>query len=138
MGRPSEYSEATADKICDLLAEGGYLTDICELDEFPSYKTVRRWIAANEDFAKNIARAGEDQADYFRWRISKLNDGMNAENWQFTNAQIRNIQWMMGKIKARAYGDKLSTEVSGPGGGAIPLSLEIDAAYTPKLSDEGQ
>lgn len=113
MGRPSSYSPEVAEQICDRLAEGDYLTEICDSEGFPSYKTVRRWIADNEDFAKSIARASEDQADYFRWRISKLNDGMNADNWQFRNAQIRNIQWMMGKIKPRAYGDKVDMNLSG-------------------------
>jgi len=108
MGRPSSYTPEIAEAICDRLAEGEYLTDILKDEGFPSYKTVRKWIAEREDFSKSIARASEDQADYFRWKISKLNDGMNAENWQFRNAQIRNIQWMMGKVKPRAYGDKLA------------------------------
>ena len=42
---------------------------------------------------------------------------MNAENWQYVNAQIRNIQWMMTKVKPRAYGDKLG--LTGGDGGAI-------------------
>ena len=105
------------DAICDRLAEGQYLTDICELKGFPSYKTVRKHIqdtAKIEDgFSQRIARAGEDQAEYFRWRISKLNDSMNAENWQYVNAQIRNIQWIMGKIKPKAYGDLVQTKHTG-------------------------
>ena len=105
--------------ICDKLAEGEYLTDICGLKGFPSYKTVRKHIAECEEFAKCIARACEDQADYFRWKISKLNDSMCADNWQFINAQIRNIQWIMAKVKARAYGDRVQQEHSGPDGGPL-------------------
>ena len=122
-GRPSEYTEAKAEAICDRIAEGEYLTDICALSGFPDYKTVRRWIKKYSEFAECIARAGEDQMEYYRWRISSLNDGMNAENWQYRNAQIRNIQWLMGKIKPKAYGDKLG--LTGGDGGAIQIVSTI-------------
>ena len=101
------------DAICDKLAEGEYLTDICESKGFPTYNTVRKHIRLNADFCERITRASEDQADYFRWRISKLNDSMTAENWQFVNAQIRNIQWLMGKVKPKAYGERVQQDISG-------------------------
>lgn len=99
--------------ICDKLAEGEYLTDICESKGFPTYKSVRKHIAESEEFSKRIARASEEQADHFRWRISSLNDKMNADNWQFRNAQIRNIQWLMGKVKPKAYGERVQQDISG-------------------------
>ena len=129
-GRPSEYSQAKADAICDRIAEGAYLTEVCDSEGFPSYKTVRKWIRDNADFSQAIARASEDQADYFRWRISRLNDGMTAVNWQYTNAQIRNIQWLMGKIKPKAYGDKVQL------GGASDLPA-IQTAVAVRFVDTG-
>jgi long-subunit acyl-CoA synthetase (AMP-forming) len=83
---------------------------------------VRKWIKEHDDFSKSIARAGDDQADYYRWRISKLNDSMTAANWQFVNAQIHNIQWLMAKLKAK-YGDK--TAITGADGGAIQIVSTI-------------
>ena len=126
MGRPSSYEESVAEEICDRVAAGELITEICEIEGFPTYKTFRRWKAAHEDFAKRIACAREDQMDYYCDKIVRLNATMNAANWQFVNAQIRNTQWLMGKLKAAQYGDKVSAELSGPGGGAIPVSLEID------------
>ena len=122
-----DWTPELEESICDKLAEGEYLTDICELTGFPSYKTVRKHITDTmkdtDGFSNRIARACEDQADYFRWRISKLNDSMNADNWQFVNAQIRNIQWLMAKVKAKAYGDK--TAITGADGGAIQIVSTI-------------
>jgi hypothetical protein len=61
--------------------------------------------------------------DYYSDRIMRLNDGMNAANWQFTNAQIHNIQWLMGKLKAAQYGDKTAlTNANGDG----PVKLIIE------------
>ena len=130
-GRPSSYNETTANAICDRIAEGEYLTDICNEDGFPSYKTVRKWIAEREQFSKAIARAGEDQMEYFRWRISKLNDTMKANNWQYVNAQIRNIQWLMGKIRPKAYGDKVEQFISGPEGRPIQSAITVEFVKSP-------
>ena len=118
-----DWTEQLEEAICDRLAEGEYLTDICSRKGFPTYKSVRKHIAEDAEFSKRIARASEDQAEYFRWRISKLNDAMTAENWQFTNAQIRNIQWLMGKIKPKAYGDKLA-HTGSDGDGPMELLIK--------------
>lgn len=118
-GRPSSYSEAVADQICDAVAEGRLITDICDSEGFPSYKTFRKWRAEHESFSERIARAREDQMDYYADRIMRLNAEMNATNWQYTNAQIRNIQWLMGKLKAATYGER--TALTGADGGAIKV-----------------
>ena len=123
MARPSEYSEAIADQIGDLIASGGLITEICEKEGFPSYKTFRKWRREHEDFSKHIARAKEDQADYYADRLMRLNNSMNADNWQFVNAQIRNLQWLMGKLKVATYGDRVQNEHTGEGGG--PIAFEV-------------
>ncbi len=120
-GRPSSYTESTADEICDRVAAGDLITDICEEEGFPSYKTFRKWRAERSEFSQRIARAREDQQDYYSDRIMRLNMSMDAANWQFVNAQIRNIQWLMGKLNAK-YGDKLAhTNPSGDG----PMELVV-------------
>jgi hypothetical protein len=122
-GRKSDYTEALADAICDRIAAGDLITDICDSKGFPTYKTFRKWRAEHEEFSKHITRAREDQMDYYSDRIMRLNDGMNAANWQFTNAQIHNIQWLMGKLKAAQYGDKTAlTNANGDG----PVKLIIE------------
>ena len=67
--------------------------------------------------------------DYYSDRIQRLNDSMDAKNWQYVNAQIRNIQWLMGKLAAATYGDKLAhTGADGDGPVEIALSERISKA----------
>lgn len=122
-GRPSSYSEKVADEICDRVAAGDLITQICEEEGFPSYKTFRKWKAEHAEFSKRIACAREDQMDYYADRIMRLNNDMDAANWQFKNAQIRNIQWLMGKLKAAQYGDKVQNEHSGKDGAPLVITV---------------
>jgi hypothetical protein len=116
MGRPSTYSDAIADAIVDAIAEGGLITRICQKDGFPDYKTFRRWRDERDDFAKRIAHARKDQSEVYRDEITELNASMDAANWQYVNARIRNTQWLLGKLNSAQYGDKLQhTDPDGNG-----------------------
>lgn len=61
-GRPSSYTDALADLICDRIAAGESLRQICADAGMPDRTTVLRWIRQREDFAARCARAWELQA----------------------------------------------------------------------------
>lgn len=56
-GRPTTYSDAVANEICDRLSEGEPLRVICRDHGMPPWRTVYGWMEANEEFAARIARA---------------------------------------------------------------------------------
>jgi transposase len=58
-GRPSEYTEAIAEAICDKIANGIPLREICRDDNMPAWRTVYDWQAAHADFSARIAHARE-------------------------------------------------------------------------------
>lgn len=57
MGRSSTYSEEVATEICQRLADGTPLREICRDAEMPAWRTVYDWQDANPEFAARIARA---------------------------------------------------------------------------------
>lgn len=59
MGRKSTYNDKDAAEIVSRLKTGEPLTHICADDWLPSDDTVRNWAAADESFARDIARARE-------------------------------------------------------------------------------
>lgn len=63
MGRPTDYTPAIADAICERLADGESLRAICSSDDMPNRATVFRWLARDEEFRGQYARAREAQAD---------------------------------------------------------------------------
>src|SRR4051794_366666 len=88
MSRRSDFSEELADTICDLLASGESLVQICQREDFPHRATVLRWMASNAAFA---AKVGEIPPDVARIVISSK-------------------QWRAAKLAPRRYGDKTTIE----------------------------
>lgn len=56
-GRPSKYSAAIAQEICEGLAEGVPLREICRRDHMPEWRTVYDWMGRDETLSTAIARA---------------------------------------------------------------------------------
>jgi len=57
MGRPRKFNAEIAERICERLAEGEPLLDICQDKEFPSRRTVQRWVRSEPEFAYQYALA---------------------------------------------------------------------------------
>lgn len=128
-GRPSSYTEETADVICERIANGESLKAMCEEEGMPDKATVFRWLAANEHFRDKYALAREAQADaLFDDILSIADDGRNdwmerkdAEDenmgWRENGEALRRSQlridarkWMAGKLRPKKYGEKLDIE----------------------------
>lgn len=58
-GRPSKFTPEIAQAICDRLAKGEPLLRICAEDGMPADRTVRDWLAINDQFSADYARARE-------------------------------------------------------------------------------
>lgn len=126
MPRPSDFTQETADLICDKLAEGKSLRSICLAEDMPSKSAVFRWLAANEAFRDQYARAREAQADaLFDDILDIADDGsndfitkenadgseyeaVNAEHIQRSRLRVDARKWMAGKLQPKKYGEKLA------------------------------
>lgn len=73
-GRPSSYTQAKADEICERLIGGESLAAICRSDEMPNAVTVLRWQDAHDDFRIAYARAREAQIELYAAEIIDLAD----------------------------------------------------------------
>lgn len=58
-GRPSTYTMDLANAICERIADGAPLREICRDDNMPAWRTVYDWMEADADFSARIARARE-------------------------------------------------------------------------------
>jgi hypothetical protein len=123
MGRPSEYSEETALRICERLIEGDSLRKICRDEDMPGISTVLRWLDAHEKFRTHYARAREAQADTLADEITDIadtplvgqvkkttEDGVEITEEDMLGhrrLQIDARKWIASKLKPRKYGEKL-------------------------------
>lgn len=107
MPRPLEFNEAVADTICERLADGESLRSICRDDEMPAKSTVFKWLGLIPAFADQYARARETQADSLADDIVDIADNKTLEP-NDKRVRIDARKWLAGKLRPRAYGDKVA------------------------------
>lgn len=115
VGRPTTYSKQTADKICELIAQGMGLRAICDKSGMPTTSTVCLWLSKHPEFSEQYARAREEQADGFADEIIDIADSVAPETGEVAKAklQIDARKWKAAKLAPKKYGDKVEQVLSG-------------------------
>ncbi|WP_211216090.1 hypothetical protein [Brevundimonas naejangsanensis] len=96
-----------ADAICERLADGESLRSICSDDEMPAKSTVFKWLGLIPAFADQYARARETQADSLADDIVDIADNKALEP-NDKRVRIDARKWLAGKLRPKAYGDKVA------------------------------
>lgn len=134
----STYTDRLAALICERLAEGQSLREICRDNSMPAMSTVFRWLAANESFREQYARAREAQADAFGEDIIDIaddatNDWMlrrqgedtveviNSEHISRSKLRVDARKWLMSKMAPKKYGDRIDSNIKHEHGVSDPL-----------------
>lgn len=109
MARPSGYSKQIAEHICEHIAQGRALASWCR-ENSVSYPTVMRWLADDEAFQANYARAREASADADADAMSDLRDRVLSGEIdpQAARVAMDALKWSSGKRNPKRYGDKLA------------------------------
>jgi len=111
-GRPSTFTQSTADAICERIAAGESLRSICAEKETPALSVVFQWLNAQPSFADQYARARETQADTIADEMLDIARGKSAD--QVANADRRllldTLKWRAGKLRPKVYGDRQTVE----------------------------
>lgn len=123
MGRPSDFTQATADAICGRLCEGESLRSICRDENMPHLSTVMRWLAADESFREQYARAREAQGEADADLVGDIGARVLSGELdpQAARVAMDAAKWSAGKRLPKKYGDKL--ELSGDA--AAPLTVVV-------------
>lgn len=138
-GRPSEFTQQTADAICERIADGESLRSICRGDDMPAKSTVFKWLSQNATFADQYTRARETQADTLFDEILSISDDGTNDSYKDEDGNPRTDhdviarsrlrvdarKWMAGKLRPKVYGDKIEHEHKG---GLTVSLLPTDAA----------
>lgn len=153
-GRASDFTQATADAICEGLIEGRSLRSICLADDMPSASTVCRWLAVNEEFRQQYAQARDAQADTLADEMLDIaddgsNDWMerhddeggnigwreNGEAIGRSKVRIDTRKWIASKLKPKKYGDRtlLGSDPDNP----LPLGFRVELVK-PTAEDDAE
>jgi hypothetical protein len=133
-------------EICEEIAKGRNLKDICLEDKYPHPATVRRWVLNFPEAAAMMTAAREISAFELEERAVHLADRLVAE--KLDRDKIRSFEvamnqyrWSAGKRNPRVFSDKLPPNFSVGVQITTPLDLggggtfkQIDGVYTIETS----
>lgn len=100
------FTQEVADRICEEIADGRSLRSICRTEGMPTKATVFRWLAENQAFRDQYARAREAQADSLFDDIVEVADDDTIEP-NARRVMVDARKWAASKLKPKTYGDKL-------------------------------
>lgn len=134
IGRPSDFSNELALTICERLASGELLIDICEDADMPHEATVRRWVMRDvggfsamyadarrmqiEHEMEMIQRISDRQTLAHERTVKDTDDGVEitvktADALGHRRLQVDTRKWRIARIGWRWYGVKPGGEEAG-------------------------
>ena len=123
MGKPSTYSDETADILCEELAQGAALYRLCaERDDLPAERTVYQWLEKMPEFAQKYARARERQQDRESDHIIEIADTEPDPNRARVRIDAR--KWRASKLAPKRFGERVA-HTDADGASLIPAPAEV-------------
>lgn len=113
-GRPSDYTPALADAICERIAGGESLRAICRAEGAPGLRTVLDWLGRHEDFRAKYTRAREAQGDVLALECIEIIDATPANDLALEHAvrRVETRQWLAAKLRPKVYGEQKGPAVA--------------------------
>ena len=146
LGRPSSYSQDKAAEICARLVEGESLKSICRDPLMPDIKTVYLWMAQNETFLHQYAKAKEDQADTMQEEILDIADTeptqvvddkgiarIDAGHVNWMRLRIDSRKWIASKLKPKKYGER--TTLAGDKENPLQIDSNVDEKFAAMITN---
>lgn len=152
-GRPSKYTPEIAREMCDLLAEGIPLREICRKEGFPAWRTVYDWMVRDDaavaagggaGLSAAIARAREigydslaeeclsiadDASNDWMERLDNNGDAvgwmLNGDHVQRSKLRIETRLKLLAKWDPKRFGDRV--QLAGDADQPIKIQAETQA-----------
>lgn len=137
IGRPSDFNEAMAEKICSLILEGNSIRSICSFVDMPHIATVMRWLNEHHDFSLSYARAKQQYAEFLFDEILEIADKCPADSDSINKAKlmIDARKYTASKLAPKKYGTKVE-DSSHKEAEAIQINIVRAAKPLGELMDE--
>jgi len=118
-GRPCSYTDEIAAEICERIADGQSLVEICRDPEMPPERTVRWWLAEGKGrFLQLYARAKEQQTERYVDEMISIADSVAGERESSPAVHAARLaidtrKWAASKLLPKKYGDRLGVDSTG-------------------------
>lgn len=113
-GRISTFTQEIADEICERLAHGETLEDVCDDEHMPTSRTVRAWRSKYPAFASDFARARDDGHEVIAARsrlTARGKEGFSTGDVMRDKLIIETDLKLLAKWDPKKWGDRLEAHV---------------------------
>ncbi len=132
MSGVSTYTPKVGDAICERIASGESLRSVCRDPKMPNKSTVLRWLVSEQAFRAQYEVSKDVGIDE---RFEEI-DELVAKESDTPRARLLwdMRRWELSKLAPKKYGDKVTTELTGPEGGPVkyqnmaPETLDAEIA----------
>lgn len=122
-GENTLFNMASWQLFLDWVEDGKSVEEIDQSDLLPSWSTLRRWMRGNDELTQQYRDARAFSADLYESKIVSLLDA-NIDKSEVAALRLKFdvVKHLTATRDPKRYGTKSSHEVSGPDGGAIPIT----------------
>jgi hypothetical protein len=132
------YSEALADQLCALLARGEGLKPSCKIvgvdtatvltwSQDVKHPFAERYFLARKLGYLHLAEELLEISDDSSGDVTKDENGnaaVNHANIQRSRLMVDTRKWLLARLLPKVFGDRVTTEHTGPSGGAIQIDVQ--------------
>ena len=151
---PTKKAPSCLDEIFQRISSGESLTHICKDEHMPNYRTVWDWIYKDPEVRERYESAKKSQMEFFTEQILDIADEsetdimlaydksgrrlpmVNYENIKRSELRVKARMWMMERIKASKYNEKVIADASAAERGQV--SGPVQATIQILLPDNGR
>jgi hypothetical protein len=120
-GRPSSYTPELGIAICARLASGESLRSIGLDEALPHRATIMAWLHRHEDFRRMYTAARELGAEAMADEVVAMAMAAKPEEANAVRVAVDAVKWAAAKFAPKRWGDRITAEVTGAGGGPVTL-----------------
>lgn len=132
MSGVSTYTTEVGDAICERIASGESLRSVCRDKAMPNKSTVLRWLVSEQAFRAQYEVSKDVGIDE---RFEEIDELVAKESDTPRARLIWDMRrWELSKLAPKKYGDKITQENTGEGGGPVryqnmqPTELDAEIA----------
>jgi len=128
----TSFTREIAAEVCERMARGESLRAICRSPHMPDESTVRLWAVNDIDgFKARYASAREAQMEALAEDLIEISDD-KKEDVNRDRLRIDTRKWIMARVSPKKFGDRVTNEVVGDGGG--PVKVDVAGMSDEKLA----
>jgi hypothetical protein len=139
VGRPTDYNQQVASEICQRIADGETLRQICSDKSMPCMASIFLWLKKHPEFSEQYTRAKETQLEGMADETLDIADN-SSNDWMerndpknpgwIANGEVVNRsrlrvdtrKWLLSKLAPKRYGDLIGKYELPP-----PPPVEVDS-----------